>query len=419
MEVTLVVLFIIGYLLITLEHTWDIHKSVTAAALGASLWFIIALREGDAVKHTTEALGSEIFGLILFLFAAMTLVELLVHYRFFDWIRVRLLSLGLNDYKQLWLIGALSFVLSAIIDNLTTTIVMIQIARRFFKGKNLLVTVSAIVIAANAGGAFSPLGDVTTIMLWLAKKFTWNEIIGNAFLPSLGLWLTSMYLLTRMITTDTRDVKEESVRLARSERVIIGVGMISFLFPVVFKELGLEPYFGLLFGLGLTGLTSALFRAVSKRDTHLTADITTMLVRVDFASLLFFSGILLAVGALEHVGILEAISHSLFGEHATFARYVIGSSALGIFSAVIDNIPLTAAAIDILKTTDPAIWSLLAFAVGTGGSLLVIGSAAGVVAMGMIKELTFFRYITIAMFPAFIGYAVGIAIWYVQYQIMH
>ncbi len=414
----IIAIFILGYAAITLEHKWDIHKSITAAALGATLWLLIGVREGEAAKHATEALGTEIFGLIMFLFAAMTIVEILVHYRFFDFIRARLLSLGLNDYKQLWLIGALAFVLSAIIDNLTTTIVMVQIARRFFSGKNLLVAAAAIVVAANAGGAFSPIGDVTTIMLWLAKKFTASEIIINAFLPSLVLFLVSVWMMSRKIFADTRDVKEEKVTLSRSEKVIITSAFSSFLFPVIFKQIGLEPYFGLLFGLGITGILIAALRMVSKRETHLTADITNMLVKVDFASLLFFAGILLAVGALEHIGVLETVSNSLFGEDASLARYVLGSSVLGVFSAIVDNIPLTAAAIEILQTTDPAIWSLLAFAVGTGGSLLVIGSAAGVVAMGMVKELTFFTYMKLATVPVLAGYVAGFVVWYLQYVLL-
>jgi len=442
-------LFIGGYILITLEHRYDLHKALPASALGAFLWILIAMTEGaDGVGHAIEEVGAEIFGLIAFLLAAMTLVEILTHYRFFDLIRAKILALGLNDRKQLWVIGSVSFFLSAIIDNLTATLVMLAISMSFFAGKNLLRAAAVVVIAANAGGAWSPIGDVTTIMLWLADKFTAVEIVLFGFLPSLALFVTSTFLLTMDVSLDTQDTVEESIEISRSEKIIIGVSLISFLFPLLVSRIGLEPYFGLVFGLGLVGILIALFRVRSKKlfsleenmvegtdengnnggygpeglsslgvphQTHLTSNIEKKLARIDLASLLFFIGILLAVGALSHLGVLELISHVLLGVDPSIVRLVIGNSTLGILSAIMDNIPLTAAAIDILKTNDSAIWVLLAIAVGTGGSILVIGSAAGVVAMGKVKDLTFFNYIKIATFPAFAGYIVAIAVWYAQY----
>ncbi len=415
------IIFIIGYVLITLEHQWKINKSLTATALAAILWAGIALSGANhhAVEIAIEHLSAETFSLVVFLLAAMTLVEVLVHYRFFDLLRSKLFALGLRDSAQLVLIVSISFVLSGIIDNLTTTIVMIQIARRFFKGHNLLVAAGAIVVAANAGGAFSPVGDVTTIMIWLAGKFTALEIILWGFLPSLAIMLTSLFFFVRQLKRDSGDTpieKGEDVRLISSEKIIIGLAFTSFLLPPFAHFVGLPPFMGLMLGIGIVGLTIGWFANTSKqKETHLSMDIEKLIGKIDMTSLLFFIGILFAVGALGHLGILDIISQNLFGEDPATSRLIGGIVLLGAFSAILDNIPLTAAALDILQTHDPRIWALLAICVGTGVSMLVIGSAAGVVAMGMVKELSFQKFLKIAAFPAAIGYTAGIFVWYVQY----
>jgi Na+/H+ antiporter NhaD/arsenite permease-like protein len=199
---------------------------------------------------------------------------------------------------------------------------------------------------------------------------------------------------------------------------VVVAAFASFTFPVIAHLSGLPPFIGILFGLGMVGGIIAIFTNLRpNRESHLSLDIQKLLAKVDITSLVFFIGILFAVGALEHLDILSAISHSLFGSDPETWRLVSGSVLLGVFSAIVDNIPLTAAAIDILNTTSPAIWSLLALAVGTGGSLLVIGSAAGVVAMGMVEGLTFKRYITLATVPALVGYVVAVGVWCVQYAL--
>jgi Na+/H+ antiporter NhaD/arsenite permease-like protein len=413
--------FVIGYIIITLEHHWRVNKSITATALAAILWAGIALSgaDHDLVESAIHHLSGETFSLIVFLLAAMTLVEVLVHYRFFDLLRVKLFSLGLKDSAQLVLISGIAFILSAIIDNLTTTIVMVQIARRFFRGKNLLIAAGSIVIAANAGGAFSPVGDVTTIMIWLAGKFTALEIILWGFLPSLAIYLVSMLLMLRQIEGDTKDdtpTTFETVSLTSSEKVVIGTTFASFTLPPLAHFVGLPPFMGLLFGVGIVGLLIAWFSHTSEtKESHLSMEIEKLLAKLDITSLLFFIGILFAVGALGFLGILDQISNYVFGENPADSRLIAGSILLGAVSAILDNIPLTAAALDILQTTDFRIWVLLAICVGTGGSMLIIGSAAGVVAMGMVKELSFSQYVKIAALPAAAGYVAGIIVWYIQY----
>lgn len=435
----ILIIFVLGYILITLEHRYYIHKAVTAALLGATLWSVIAIMGGVGIEQATEKTGAEIFSLIMFLLVAMTLIEILTHYGFFDYIRAKILGLGLGDYHQFWIMGIVTFFLSAVVDNLTATLVMLAIATRFFKGKSLLIVVSGIVIAANAGGAWSPIGDVTTIMLWLAKKFTASEIILWGILPSFALFAVSMFMLSRGISKKKKDdITEEEISISRSEWAVISLALASFGLPLVAHQIGLPPYFGLLFGLGLVGFVIAIFRRSHRMkatidvadsifvdeigkgnatSTHLTAEIDKKFANTDIAALVFFAGILLSVSALDHVGILEKASASLLGETPSIWRIFFGTSILGMFSAIVDNIPLTAAAMQIITVTDPAIWALLALAVGTGGSLLVIGSAAGVVAMGQIKELKFFEYIKIATFPAFAGYAVALVVWLLEYYI--
>ncbi|PIR85647.1 sodium:proton antiporter [Candidatus Kaiserbacteria bacterium CG10_big_fil_rev_8_21_14_0_10_44_10] len=418
------IIFVVGYVLITLEHYWKVNKSITATALAAVLWALIAFTSPDshAIEEALHIISAETFSLVVFLLAAMTLVEILVHYRFFDLLRAKLFSLGLKDGAQLILIGTLTFFLSAILDNLTTTIVMVQIARRFFKGHNLLVMAGMIVVAANAGGAFSPVGDVTTIMLWLAGKFSALDIILWAFLPSLSILLVSMLLFVKQLKKDSGDetpAPSEQVILSGSDKVVISMSFASFVLPPLAHLIGLPPFMGLLLGVGLVGLTIGWFSNNAKhRDSHMSMEIEKLLGKLDITSLLFFIGILFAVGALGFLGVLDFISASLFGEDPAMSRLVAGSVLLGAFSAILDNIPLTAAAIDILQTTDPHLWILLAICVGTGGSMLVIGSAAGVVAMGMVKELSFTKYLKIAAIPAALGYIAGIVVWYIQYLLL-
>lgn len=413
-----VLVFLLGYLLISLEHKFNIHKSAISLLTGGALWVLTALYLGNKEKltHFISEAGSEIFSIVVFLLAAMTLVEILVHYKLFDLIRVKLLSLGLNDKKQFIVIGILTFFLSAILDNLTVTIVMIQIARRFFKNENLLIVGAGIVILANAGGAWSPIGDVTTIMLWLAGKFTAMEIISRGFLPALALGVVATGLLVRQMKDTSFDIAEETVRFTRGEGIVIVCAMLSFILPLVMNSFGLPPYMGLLIGLGLVWFLIEFIKQRSGLPTHLDANIEHLLQKTDISSLKFFIGILLAVSALHAMGLLEILSHVVFGEHPTFTTLVTGNVVLGLLSAIVDNVPLTALAIDVMKVTNPSLWVFTALMVGTGGSALIIGSVSGVVAMGMLKELNFGKYLKIATVPALVGYAACVVVWLVQYR---
>lgn len=415
------IVFFAGYALITLEHKFHTNKSAIALALAAVLWVlaILIIPDHKLIEHTLEEAGAEVFSIVAFLLAAMGLIEILNHYRFFDLIRIKLLQLKLSEKKQFLMMGFLTFFLSAILDNLTVTIVMVQIARRFFKDQNLLVAAAGIVIFANAGGAWSPIGDITTIMIWLADKFTTWQIISQTFLPSAVLAVVSGFLLSKQIKPSQFDDESESgLRFSTGEKVVISACLLSFTFPIIMNGIGLQPYLGLLLGLGFVWLLIDFAKTRSKTPTHLNAHIEEILQKTDISSIKFFIGILLAVNALHVFGVLEALSHTLFGEHQEFMRVVWGNILLGALSSVVDNVPLTAIAIDMIQLTDSKIWTLLAFTVGTGGSFLLIGSVAGVIASGIVKSLTFGKYLKIATIPAILGYIAGVATWFAQISII-
>ncbi len=412
-------IFIIGYCCIALEHSLKISKSAVALITGTLLWLIVTMHQsGPVLSEELMHAGAEVFSIVVFLLAAMSLVEILVHYRFFDLIRGKLFALNLSEHKQFLVISLLSFLLSAVIDNLTTTIIMIQISRKFFKGDNLFIVCAGIVISANAGGAFSPIGDVTTIMLWFANKFTALEVMYKAVVPSISLWLVATLLLLRKITPNGNDNDQEVItRLSHSEMIVIGAVFFSFSLPLLVSLAGLPPYFGLLFGLGFVWVLIDLLKRFRPSATHLSASIDDFLKKTDISSLQFFIGILLAVSALNALGVLELMAQYIYGDSPGDMAFIAGNVLLGVISSILDNVPLTAMAIKMLDTTDANLWILLALTVGTGGSLLVIGSAAGVVAMGMVKELTFGRYFTIAFVPGLAGFAAAVAVWYLQYML--
>ncbi|MBI4138395.1 MAG: sodium:proton antiporter NhaD [Candidatus Wildermuthbacteria bacterium] len=410
-------IFVLGYIGIAMESTFRISKAAFALITGAVLWTMVAIAKPEILGHEIAETGGEIFGLIGFLLAAMSLVEILLHYRFFDVIRGKLFALKVGERAQLVIVGGTAFLLSAVIDNLTTSIVMTQISTKFFKGQNLLKAVVLVVIAANAGGSFSPIGDITTIMLWLAGKFGTLEIIYKAFLPALALFGVSAFLIARTIKKETQDITTEIVqKLHPSEKFVIAITFAAFLLPLTASLMGLPPYMGLLFGLGVVWLTVDLLKhGKNPRHTHLQASIEEFIKRIDIASIKFFMGILLAVSALNAIGVLENVSHMLYGQEPSLWRMVGANAALGMLSAIVDNIPLTAIAIDIMHTPIDSLWILLALTVGTGGSLLVIGSAAGVIAMGMVKELTFMKYFRIAFIPALLGFFAAIGVWLFEF----
>jgi Na+/H+ antiporter NhaD/arsenite permease-like protein len=430
-EIAALVIFVIGYVFITFEHQIKTQKAPLSLVMAGVLWFLVSRHDVDFQHHMEEA-GWEITQIVFFLLFAMTLVELISRLGFFELIRARLMERRWNNRRQFLVIMLLTFFFSAVLDNLTTAIVMSEISRRFFRDRNLLVAAAGVVIVSNAGGAWSPIGDVTTIMLWLAGKFSAAEVFTHTFLPSAVHAVIATSMLVRLLDDDSVDDSSENGQLSFSTaaKVLMTVSLLCFALPFVATQLDLAPFIGLGFGFGVVGVLTEFFvqsagdpdeeadgETSNRRSPQLTRmqhDIQEVIKEVDFSSLIFFVGILLSVAALGALGVLDSLSDSLFGDDPSDARIVTRSVLMGWSSAVVDNVPLTAVAIDTVPTSDSGLWALLAYAVGTGGSHLVIGSAAGVVVMGRVRGLTSTAFARIALVPVFIAYVAGIGVWLLQ-----
>lgn len=414
--------FTLGYLLITLEQKFNTHKSAIALTMGGVLWLLAAVHlmdDKDTLDHALSHAGAEIFNIVAFLLAALALIEILVHYRFFDLIRAKLITLKIGDKQQFLIIMALTFVFSAVLDNIAITIAMLQIALRFFTGRNMIIAAAGVVIAANAGGAWSPVGDITTIMLWLGDKFTAVEIIQYAFLPSASLALVAGTLLYRKLddTNFIKREKDDSLMPSKGEKAVIALALSSFVLPLLVSFIGLPPYMGLFLGLGLTWVVIefAKARKRSNNPTHMTANIERIVQTVDISSIKYIMGILLAVLALSTLGVLQWLSSIVVGSDPSTSHLILTNIGIGFLSGIVDNASLVAIAMNTLPMDNPELWALTAIAAGNGGSLFVIASAAGVVAMGGFKKLTMGEYFKVATFPVFLGLLVSFAVWYLQF----
>ena len=416
----LILIFVVGFIAIIFEHKLEINKSWVALFMGSIMWVIVAIGEDEhtlelAIKHE----AAEIFQLVIFLMGAMTIVEMMAHFRFFTWIESKLLQLNISDRRLFWMLGLITFFASSLLDNLTSTLVMIQIGRHLYiRRENFTIYVINIVLAANAGGAMSPVGDVTTIMLWLAGKFTAWQILLYGFAPAAMAWLVPQSLLTRKIIGEDR-IGRKNEEVLPLQWGIIFIGLFTFGFAVLVNLFHLPPFIGILFGMGAVAIVIdyRLKRGtLKKRGGHIVNIIKT----IDMATLNFFIGILLAVGALSYNGVLGQVADFIFGQDPASnpIALIIGHTSLGLLSSVLDNVPLTAAVIKMLpEGIGYSYWVLLAITAGTGGSILVVGSAAGVAAMGQVKELTFMEYLKHGTLPALIGYFSAVCTWYVLFAL--
>jgi Na+/H+ antiporter NhaD/arsenite permease-like protein len=418
--------FALGYLLITLEQKFNTHKSAIALTMAGVLWLFTAVHligDKEALDHALSHAGAEIFNIVAFLLAALALIEILVHYRFFDLIRAKLITLKVGDKQQFLIIMTLTFMFSAVLDNIAITIAMLQIALRFFTGKNMIIAAAGVVIAANAGGAWSPVGDITTIMLWLGDKFTATEIIKYAFLPSASLALVAGTLLYRKLddTNFMKREKDDSLTPSKGEKIVITLALSSFVLPLAVSFIGLPPYMGLFLGLGLTWSVIEFAKQrkhSSNNPTHMTANIEKIIQTVDISSIKYIMGILLAVLALSTLGVLQWLSSIVVGSDPSTNHLILTNIGLGFLSGIMDNASLVAIAMNTLPMDNPELWALTAIAAGNGGSLLVIASAAGVVAMGGFRQLTMGAYFKVATLPVFFGLLTAFAVWYLQFILL-
>jgi len=422
----LVVIFILGYAAIAFEHPLKINKAATALVTGALVWSVFSLFAADkhaASELLVEHLG-EVAGILFFLLGAMTIVELIDAHDGFEIITSRIQTT--NKKKLVWLVAIITFFLSAILDNLTTTIVLVSLLRKLISNpKERLLFVGLVVIAANAGGAWSPIGDVTTTMLWIGGQITTGGIIVQVFLPSvvcmvIPAFLVSLQLKGSIGETEVVERNSNFTFSRRQRNAVFWLGVGTLLFVPVFKTItGLPPYMGILFGLGVMWIITEMIHSGKDEEEKGLLSVNHALRKVDTPSVLFFLGILLSVSALQSAGILTSLAESM---DRSIGDIRIITFSIGLLSAIVDNVPLVAAAQGMYTLeqypTDHLFWEFLSYCAGTGGSCLIIGSAAGVAAMGL-EKIEFFWYLKKIGWLALVGYVSGAAVFLLQHSLMN
>ena len=427
MNSLLIFIFVLTYAAIVFEHPLKINKSATALIGAGLLWTLFAIW-GPEAKHVEAAMGESLMStaqIVFFLMGAMTIVEVVDAHDGFEVITSRIRTTQLSSL--MWLVGFVTFFLSAILDNLTTTIVMVSLMKKLLdKREDRLFFAGMIVIAANAGGAWTPIGDVTTTMLWIGGQVTTAEIMKGLFIPSMinllvPLSATAWILRGRAVEAPAREASSGQIETTAFERQLmffLGLGILVAV-PVFKTITHLPPFLGILFGLGLLWLIGDLVhrKKADEDKEHLT--LVSALTRIDMSAILFFVGILLAVATLEHAHILAAVAQWL---NDVVGRLDIIVMLIGLVSAVVDNVPLVAAAMGMYSLTeypaDSFLWEFMAYCAGTGGSILIIGSAAGVAAMGL-EKIDFLWYVKKISLLALLGYFGGAIFYIFQYQLTH
>jgi len=471
--ILMVVIFIIGYTIIALEHPLKVDKAATALLMGTILWAVYALNgatvlelgfstswhhfveennlgamlasfksgslSGVDLEHFSESVKefitqhevlehlANISTILFFLLGAMTIVETVDQHEGFKIITDKIKTT--NKVKLLWVLSFLTFFMSAVLDNLTTTIVIIALLRKLIDDpKTRWFYAAMVVVAANAGGAFSPIGDVTTIMLWIGGQVTTANIIAKLFLPSLLTMVIPLILLSftqkGTVSRPVANKNETSITTPKQQSILLIMGIAALLFVPVFKTYThLPPYLGMLFGLSIIWITTELMhKEIKHKVPGFRLTVNEVLRKVDIPTIFFFLGILSAVAALESAGHLDLLANSL--KEAGLGVYAV-STIIGLLSSVVDNVPLVAASMGMYPIDpfhvqymqDGIFWELIAYTAGTGGSILIIGSAAGVAAMGL-EKIDFIWYMKKISLLAMLGYFAGIGTYYVQESFM-
>ena len=464
MEIVIISVFVLGYLGITLEHTIKLDKLIPALVMMAVCWALVALGvDGftnwfDSGKHAlVEGFGAlahddklhlveetllhhlgKTAEILVFLLGAMTIVEIIDYFDGFSTIKGYVKTK--SKKKILWMFGVLAFILSAIIDNLTATIVLISILQKLVKRREDRIWFAGlIIIAANAGGAWSPIGDVTTTMLWIGNKVSTPMLFAYLFVPSLLCMIVPTFIASFLPAfkgdIETEENSSEGPKSPYSAKMLyLGLGAIVFV-PFFKTVTHLPPYVGMMLSLAVVAMFAEIYSRTKfsltdfdseESDTHAHhSPVHASLSKIEMPSILFFLGILMAVAALESLGILFNFADGLKGSIPLMGSELEGTNVsdlvvvlLGIGSAIIDNVPLVAASLGMFsEPLDNPLWHFIAFSAGTGGSMLIIGSAAGVVAMGM-EKIDFFWYLKKISWLAFVGFLVGSIAFVVMRQII-
>ena len=443
MTTLMIIAFLVGYAIIAMEHVIHINKATFALLLCGVLWTFLACEHGateirgDIIEHLGDTCE-----ILIYLIGAMTIVDLVERYGGFSFVTRKIKAE--NKIKLLWIIVLLTFFMSAVLDNMTTAIIMVAfLSKIIVVQKERWLFAGIVVIAANSGGAWSPIGDVTTIMLWMNENVTSSALMSYLLLPSFVSVavpaVIAMFILKKRSKNDPVDADEIPVTTRESyiakhkprlSRFMFYCGVFGLIFVPIFKTItGLPPLMGMIISLGLLWLISEIAVRKAKLKEELGASVTQVVRNIDMPTIMFFLGILMAVGALQTAGTLGNLADIL--DTTIHEPYTI-SSIIGVCSSVVDNVPLVAACIDmypiatdamIAASTDPAymqyftqnglFWMLLTYCAGVGGSILIIGSAAGVVTMGM-ENIPFLWYAKRITLLAFSGYVAGIAVIYLQ-----
>ena len=425
----IVVAFVVGYLCIALESVTKVNKAAIALLMCVVCWTLLMINPasfytdiaaGEVVHHIAEVIEHHLgdaAGTLFFLMGAMTIVEIVDSNGGFNFVRDALKTS--SKRKLMWRMAFMTFFLSAILDNLTTSIVMIMVLRKLVQNhEDRLWYAALVVIAANSGGAFSPIGDVTTIMLWIKGVITTQGVLSEIFIPS----LISMVIPAAIISTQLKGRFDKEQNLPKSgasqftktqRTIIFWLGVGGLVFVPIFKTIThLPPFMGILLVLGILWTTTEIFHYNTSEDDTMAKRVSDIMTKIDLSTIMFFLGILMAVAVLQEVGVLSALGQGL---NETFnGNHYLVTGIIGVLSSIVDNVPLVAGcmgmypvAADGAMAVDGIFWQLLAYCAGVGGSMLIIGSAAGVVVMGL-EKITFGWYMKKITWIAFVGYLAGI-----------
>lgn len=425
MELLLILIFVLGYLAIAFEHPLKVNKTAPALLLGALMWSVWAVSDFGQIKEINSELNHELADvaqILFFLMGAMTIVELIDAHQGFKIITNRIKTT--NARKLLWIISFITFFLSALLDNLTTSIVMVSLLRKLVHDREQrLYYVGIVVIAANAGGAWSPIGDVTTTMLWIGGQISSVNIMKTLIIPSIVCMVIPVFVIGIKMKGEVKRDAYDYNKAAEEEKVkgsltmlLFGIGALIFV-PVFKTFTHLPPYLGMLLGLSVVWVVSELLHIDKTEEEKKPYSAIHALSRIDVSSVLFFLGILLGIGVLRGTGVL--------GELASWMDKTIGNQdliafSIGLLSAVVDNVPIVAATMKMYPLDafpmDAKLWEFIAYAAGTGGSCLIIGSAAGVAVMGM-EKIDFIWYLKKISWLALIGYIAGALAYLAVYPI--
>ena len=435
--VLIVALFVVGYLCIALESVFEINKAAIALLMCVGCWTLLMVgvqgffpEVADGVIYVTGRIQHHLGDAgetLFFLMGAMTIVEIVDSNGGFNFVRDAIKTR--SKRKLMWRVAFMTFFLSAILDNLTTSIVMIMVLRKLVQSREeRLIYAGLIIISANSGGAFSPIGDVTTIMLWIKGVITTQGVLTEIFVPSLVSMIIPAAILS--LSLKGKFDKEQNLKttevttFTKAQRdVIFWLGVGGLVFVPIFKTLThLPPFMGILLVLGLLWTVTEIFHRVQRtsEDDTMARRVSDLLSKIDLSTIMFFLGILMAVAVLQEIGVLTTLGEGL--NEAFAGNYYLVNGIIGVLSSIVDNVPLVAGCMGMYPVSEVAgdamavdgiFWQLLAYCAGVGGSMLIIGSAAGVVVMGL-EKITFGWYLKRISWIAFVGYLAGIGCYWVE-----